>query len=249
MTGSIARYEFKYLVRPTQLPDIRRFLSRYCVPDEHSSAGGWYPIRSLYLDNARYQLYRDTEESAPHRFKLRVRGYGDGAGPVKLEVKQRSMDLIVKTSATLSAEVWRGARHGSLGLLDAHRRFAQLVESLHAVPRMLVEYERQAYSSLVDDYVRITFDRRMRCQPAGEWNLAASDRAWRGVDDPASVGAESSLYVMELKFALAPPEWLRDLVRRFDLSRRGYSKYGRAVRRWVMEGEAAWDLRPARRVA
>jgi hypothetical protein len=43
--------------------------------------------------------------------------------------------------------------------------------------------------------------------------------------------------------------WLRDLVRRFDLSRRGYSKYGRAVRRCFMEREAAWDLRPARRVA
>jgi hypothetical protein len=112
-----------------------------------------------------------------------------------------------------------------------------------------VTYERQAYFSVVDDYVRVTFDRRMRCQPVHKWTLTAPERGWRAVDDPASVGAASSLYVMELKFAIAPPVWLRDLVRRFDLSRRGYSKYGRAVRRCFMEREAAWDLRPARRVA
>jgi hypothetical protein len=54
---------------------------------------------------------------------------------------------------------------------------------------------------------------------------------------------------MEVKFATAPPAWLRDFVTAFGFERRGYSKYGRAVRRCIFDPEYAWDLRVSRRIA
>ncbi len=94
----ISRYEFKYHIPPDRLPELRRYLLRYCDADVNSR-GDWYPIYSLYLDNDRYKMYRDTEDGAPWRMKLRVRGYANAEAPVKLEVKRRMKDQVRKTSA------------------------------------------------------------------------------------------------------------------------------------------------------
>ncbi|MBM3735246.1 MAG: polyphosphate polymerase domain-containing protein [Acidobacteria bacterium] len=239
---SVARYEFKYLIRPSQVETIHEYLAPYCTLDEHSTGGAWYPIRSLYLDNDRMSCYWDTEDSAPQRFKLRIRGYGDCAGLAKLEVKRRSMDLIQKTSAPADPRELRHCRHS--GVSSGHNEFVRLMETLRATPKMLVEYERLAFTSTVDDYVRVTFDRRVRCQPVRDWQLAGDPRAWRLVDDAVSMGGTPSSYIMEMKFSVRAPAWLQDLTRRFGLIRRGFSKYGRSVRRWTREGEQAWDLRP-----
>lgn len=245
----ISRYEFKYHIPPDRLPDLRRFLLRYCDADVNSR-GDWYPIYSLYLDNDRYKMYRDTEDGAPWRMKLRVRGYANPQAPVKLEVKRRMKDLVRKTSAVVTPADWhRITRTRDLFDIGQRGEFVQFTESLRATPKMLVSYERLAFSSKVDDYVRVTFDRRMRCQPMRDWSLLGQDTLWRNVDDPASLGGGRSVYLMELKFVLAPPAWLRDMVNYFELQRRGYSKYGRAVRRCVFEQESAWDLRTSRRIA
>jgi len=246
---NVARYEYKYVLQPDRLPEVERFLRAYCVEDGYSRDGGWYTVISLYLDNDHYQLYRDTEDSVPWRVKLRVRTYGESDGPVKLEIKRRSMDLIRKSSAIVPTDVWGRFADGELlGLVNGngrtHSEFVQLTESLRASPKILVRYERRAFVSTVDDYVRVTFDRRIRCQPTRNWTVAGEDHAWRWVDDPASLGVSESAYLLELKFAVAPPAWLHDLVTTFGLVRRGYSKYGRSMRRSLAGDEQAWDLCP-----
>ena len=245
----ISRYEIKYHIAPGQLPAIRNYLLRYCESDVNSR-NDWYPIYSLYLDNDSYRLYHDTEDNAPWRMKLRVRGYANPDAPVKLEVKQRMKNVIRKTSALMPLRDWSHVnRVADFIRLGQAGDFLRLAESLRATPRMLVCYERLAFSSRVDDYVRVTFDRRVRCQPMREWQLSGQPTRWRNVDDPTSFGSRDSVYLMELKFVAAPPAWLRDMLIRFELPRHGYSKYGRAVRRWMFEGEPAWDLRTCRRIA
>jgi SPX domain protein involved in polyphosphate accumulation len=251
-TICVARSEFKYQICGEELPAIRQWLLRYCVPDENSREGDWYAIRSLYLDNSDFRLYRDAEEKLPFRFKLRARAYGDASGGIKLEVKRRVQDLIVKTSATVRAPHWAtAAPDGLRGLYDvatpAMGEFLQLTETTRATPRMLVYYERQAFSSLVDEYVRVTFDRHMACQPMLKWDLRGDPREWVSVDAPAAFAERDSAYVMEIKFVASPPAWLRDLVLRFGLQRRGFSKYGRAVQRGVLGFEPALDLTPGLR--
>lgn len=248
-TIRVARSEFKYQIFSDDLPAIRQWLSRYCVPDENSRSGDWYAIRSLYLDTNEFRLYRDAEEKLPFRFKLRARAYGDATGSIKLEVKRRIQDLIVKTSATVRAPQWaEAAGEGLRGLYDiatpSMAEFLQLTDTLGATPRMLVYYERQAFSSFLDGYVRVTFDRHMACQPMRRWDLRGAPREWVSVDAPAAFAERDSAYVMEIKFVDSPPAWLRDLVLRFGLQRRGFSKYGRAVQRMVLGFEPALDRTP-----
>lgn len=242
-TVTVSRYEYKYLVAPAALDDIRHYLLRYCDPDKHSNGAAWYTISSLYLDTPDYRFYRLSAGQALERIKLRARAYAMG-GPVKLEIKRRAGDLITKHSLVITPETWQrlaraGARALPHGANGAPVDFARLTEGFRAAPKLLVHYERQAFHSNVDDYVRVTFDRRIRCQPMRAWSFDGGPRAWGPVD----AGVENSPYVLEVKFILRPPAWLHDMVTALRLVRRGFSKYARGVRRTLGEREPAWDLR------
>jgi hypothetical protein len=243
----VSRYEFKYLLNSEQMPEVRRFLLRYCSPDVNAHGEEWYGIQSLYLDTPEYAFYRASVEKAVERLKLRVRGYATGTGPVKLEIKRRVGDVVSKRSLMTSHEVWSDFNGpGVWCLADANRAslpFVGLVEQMRAAPRVLVTYERHALYSNVDDYVRVTFDRRILCQRMRDWSLRGDPRGWISVDDPAGAREEFSTYVLELKFKVAPPAWLRDMARTFGLVRRGFSKYSRSVTRLRTDRDPAWDLR------
>jgi SPX domain protein involved in polyphosphate accumulation len=247
-TIDVSRYEFKYLLTPPEVPDVRRFLRRYCAPDSNAEGEEWYGIRSLYLDTPDYRFFSASKEKAAERLKIRVRAYTNGTGPVKLEIKRRTGDVVWKRSLVTAYDFWnRVASRGNPSLrLDPESsatEFVRLVEQMRATPKVLVTYDRHALHSTVDDYVRVTFDRQILCQPMREWQLHGNPRAWRAVDDPPSFREDTSTYVLELKFKTAPPGWLHDMVTAFGLVRRGFSKYARAVQRIRAEREPAWDLR------
>ena len=254
---SLARHELKYTIAPELMDPIRAFLRPYCRMDEHAAREkeGFYTITCLYLDDDRYRMFWDAEERAPVRAKLRVRGYGEAPHQiVKFEIKRRIDDLVVKSSVTVPGDSWvrllsAPAETASLSLDRAQRNalemFLLTARTLGAGPKMLVRYERQAFHSLIDNYVRITFDRRLVHQPMTACDLTGTPRNWKAIDDLTSMGFHTSGVVLELKFlVVGAPPWIADLVRTFHLERRGYSKYGCAVRRSVLGGEPAWDLAP-----
>ena len=243
----VSRYEYKYLVDSHQVPEVRRFLLQYCSPDSNAYGTEWYGIQSLYLDTPGYAFYRASVDQAVERLKLRVRGYGNGSGTVKLEIKRRIGDVISKRSLAVPQDVWdhfdRTGVWRFAETTSAALPFVGLVEQMRAAPKVLVYYERHALFSNVDDYVRVTFDRRIQCQRMLDWSLLGDPRGWLSVDEPAGADEEYSTYVLELKFKVAPPAWLRDMVLTFRLFRRGFSKYGRAVTRLRSYRDSAWDLR------
>jgi SPX domain protein involved in polyphosphate accumulation len=191
----------------------------------------FYTITSLYFDTEAYQTYWDKEQEVPVRFKLRVRTYGNECdGPVKVEVKRRFNEVSLKSRAEVPPETWplllRAPVNGSASKLDD---FILLTQTLGARPKMLVRYQRQAFTSRIDRYVRITFDRRLLYQPTGAYDLKGGANNWRSNDGPRSLDEPGSWVILELKFMTRAPVWLVDLVRRFGLIRRGFSKYCSAV--------------------
>jgi hypothetical protein len=253
MTASLlSRYELKYLIEPRRIAEIREAVRNYCALDEHCLSGdGFYSIDSLYFDTADYRFYHDSENKTPVRVKLRARTYPDAPGSiVKLEVKRRVHDVVVKSSAIVERDGWAKWLNGGgdrSGLPAETRRwldhFLLYQTCWKAGPKMLVRYQRQALRSQVDDYVRITFDRRILCQPKTAYGLDARPNRWKPIDDPESIGLTGGV-VMELKFTSRPPAWMADLVRRFGSVRQGYSKYGSAVRRIRTDQSVYWDLAP-----
>jgi hypothetical protein len=229
------RYEYKYVIPAELVTPIRSFIRPYCDMDYYAEREpeNFYTISSLYLDTDGYKTFWDKEQEVPVRFKLRVRTYGERAdGPVKFEIKRRFNEVTRKTWVEVPRESWpqlltapdtRLAAGLSAASRMALNEFLQLARGMRVAPKMLVEYQRQAFVSRIDRYVRISFDRRLRYQPIREYDFRCRPEVWQ-----LSEGAGSNL-VLELKFMTTAPVWLQDMVRTFGLLRRGFSKYCTAV--------------------
>jgi len=90
---------------------------------------------------------------------------------------------------------------------------------------MLVRYDREAYSSEVDSYARVTFDRNVEFQRTGSWSFDGASDGWLPLQDYVIEEAPHPLVVLELKCAVAVPFWLLDVIRTHDLRRDSLSKY------------------------
>jgi hypothetical protein len=250
----LARYEVKYAVHPGMLDGLRRALRFYCSIDRTGvcAEDGLYTIDSLYFDTPSDRFFLDGEEGMAERMKLRTRTYPDTPGSiVKIEVKRRAHDLISKTSTVVPPEDWAGWLAPGRDLSEmpeASRRalqtFLALRDRFRAAPKMLVRYRRIAFHGRFDDYVRITLDMHIECQPMRRLELRGDERRWQPIDDPGSLGSAGHL-LMEVKFQRRPPVWVVDLVRRFGLRRQGFSKYCSAVRRALTDRQAFQDRVPA----
>lgn len=230
----VERYEYKFLVEERLVPAIRAFARSTSRLDAYAAADGAYTIRSLYFDTPALDLYAANGREQGHRFKVRVRTYPDALkSPIFLEVKRRAIDVIVKTRGAVEPAAWRLAAQGDAATLasaSARQRsavttFASLVQAHHLEPVILVQYEREAYVSLVDSYARLTIDRNIRAQSRTTFELDADDRRWRAIDHPAQTNTERPVAVLELKFERRPPAWMHAMVRRLELVRRSFSKY------------------------
>jgi hypothetical protein len=103
--------------------------------------------------------------------------------------------------------------------------FAGRVHAHHLEPKLLVEYEREAYVSEIDSYARLTFDRKICVQTMDAFELEADDRRWRAIDHVAQTQTSKPIAVLELKFERRPPAWMFAMVQRLELVRYSFSKY------------------------
>lgn len=252
------RHEYKYWIPEALTAEIGRFIAPYVEPDPYSARAPerQYTITSIYLDTPRWSMYEDSLADRPSRHKLRVRTYGpDSEGPVTVEVKRKIKDVIVKSRAFLPRDRYPAVlqdpdepepRFDSGEEAEHFRDFVFRMTVSRAQPRMLVRYTREAYESRAGDYARVTFDRKMACQPADGFDLRGDPRAWVSGDGLRENGF-GALTALELKCESVFPSWLFHLVRTFDLQRSAFSKYVSAVsaereRRWAGPGSASRSL-------
>jgi hypothetical protein len=241
--NQLGRLEFKYLIDETTAARVCRELEPYCTLDRyglnasraaHSPASS-YRVRSLYLDTPTFAFHRAKERGDAERFKLRVRGY-DGRQVLYLEIKHRSADFVWKRRTGIDArslaetgrEVTKLDQETPQGRRVAEE-FGQRVLSTAASPKLLVRYDRVAYSSDVDHYARVTFDRNIQFQQAEQWNLEGRHGIWSDLQRHLIEEAPNPLVIMEIKTIASIPRWLINVVHRHGLRRTSVSKYSVGV--------------------
>jgi hypothetical protein len=226
-----SRYEFKYLISEGCARHVRDFVRSYLRLDDHAvpAMRYAYPIHTLYLDGPGLMLYRAAVQAQMNRFKLRVRYYDHRPGsPVFCEIKRRVNDVIFKERAVVRREALQRLLDGRSpcphDLVDAQdtdsygvlRQFCDLRNALHAEPRVIVYFEREAWISAENNSTRVTFDR----------SAAAADGAHvRGLQPNRWSDAKVPAVILELKFDDRFPIWMRELVRCCDLYRTRMCKY------------------------
>jgi SPX domain protein involved in polyphosphate accumulation len=233
----LERYELKYTVPPEMVEPISAFAEAYCFLDKHSSLSpdGFYQVNSLYFDTPEYLFLRNRLGRLPNRFNMRVRSYGPRPKlPYFLEVKQKKGDIIRKYRARIveadleraldPAEDVRGFLQSS-GEYENASHFRRLVQVHNAAPVAMTSYRRKAYVSHCDDYARVTFDIGLRYSAQREYRpLDLPDGL--APSDVQTIYDEETSVILELKcYSQYVPLWMVDMIRAFQLRRRGFSKY------------------------
>ena len=238
----VTRYESKYIIPRSLVPEVREFIKPFCVPDPYTHGSPpEYTITTLQLDTPDYVLHHAKEREAICRFKLRARTYGEiGSAPVFAEVKAKLENTIVKTRVAIPFKTWGKELVFGVRLPDCFRgerheidflRFKRLVWELGAQPVVLVRYLRESYVGSVDRYARVTFDRKLLYQMTDSWTDFGRGGMWRGMDstEAQGFGLPYSGVVLEVKTLSYTPVWVMDLVERFQLRKSGNCKYSTAL--------------------
>jgi hypothetical protein len=238
----VTRYESKYIIPRSLVPQMRAFIQPFCVPDPHAhGTPPEYTITTLQMDTPDYALHYAKEREAIRRFKLRVRTYGEiGSAALFVEVKAKLENTIVKTRVTIPFKTWSKELLFGVQLPDIFKnerqeidflQFKRLVWELGARPVALVRYVRESYVGAVDRYARVTFDHKLQYQMTDSWTDFGRSGVWRGMDstEAQGFGLDYSGVVLEVKTLSHTPVWAIDLVERFQLSKKGNCKYSTAL--------------------
>ena len=231
----LQRFELKYQISEAVALAVRDFVSAYLVLDEFGAGQpqGTYPIHSLYLDSRHLSQYGDSLNGNKNRFKLRLRFYNNRSdAPVYFEVKRRVNEAIFKQRAPVRREAVESLLGGHLPgdndlvfpepqTIAALQRFYELMTQVHAQPLAHVAYRREAWVSPTDNSVRVTLDRDVRFEPEMEARLATQ------MSNPLRLFRQK--VILEIKFTGRFPDWLREMVRVFDLTQCSAAKYVEGV--------------------
>jgi hypothetical protein len=224
-----SRYELKYIIDERCARGVRDFVRSHLRRDPHAipEMRCSYPIYSLYLDGPGLTLYTATQQAQKNRYKLRIRYYDhEPTSPVFFEIKRRVGDVIIKDRTCVQRESMHRllAHHAprredlvnpeDAGDFATLQRFCELANAIHAEPRIIVYFEREAWISQADDELRVTFDREAA---AAHWDRSLRPSHW---EDPRVKGI-----ILELKFNNRFPLWMRELVQNWDLYRTHMGKY------------------------
>ena len=229
------RFELKYLIDPALVPALRDFVNGPLELDEFGArhANFAYPVHSLYLDSDNLKTYGASINGTKNRFKLRLRYYDElPQTPVFFEVKARVDNCILKERCGVRRSAVPFVLSGQLPepqhlfsrdpeQLAALQRFNLLMAELNARPKAHNSYAREAWVSPYDDSVRVTFDCNIQIEPCFE------PQAVIRMKQPIRVFPE--FVVLELKFTDRFPNWMREMVRVFDLMQFSSAKYAEGV--------------------
>lgn len=236
------RYEFKYLLRPSEEERVRTELDRRMERDEHSSSSGYYFVRSHYFDSAGLVCYREKVNGHRRRHKFRLRMYSQSdvfRDPLFMELKGKDDMLVYKHRMPLGAEgvasAIAGGRStmadlvtGSPGANGVADSFVFDLFRRGLFPSVVVDYRRTAFQHRADPDFRATLDTRViarRC-----------DRAGLPAGRPRDLASPFS--VLEIKFRYRLPAWFHRLIQDMELRRQSFSKFSVATRRVYVDDQA-----------
>ena len=229
----MGRIEYKYLVPNEMLTHIRDYIAKYVSLDKYAAMRQKkeYTVRSLYYDTLNFSFYHEKIEGIRKRKKIRTRGYNEFMGDeqVFLEIKRKNDAAITKTRASveyrdLSALIetgdvdkFIGSKCGN-GLTKTNAlNFLFHINNLALMPKILINYEREAYYYKFNQDLRITFDKKLRSKIR-----VSIDGLFKEVN---FVRAFPNYFILEIKTQLHFPSWLNYAIGSLELRQRALSKY------------------------
>jgi VTC domain-containing protein len=208
-------FEIKFLLSDGEARAVEDRIRLRLTLDPHAdlNLGGAYRTTSLYTETPDFAVYRRIGEYGKSKYRVRRYGAGDS---VFLERKDKSGDKVKKSRVPIPA--------GDLAVLAAPRNgqwagdwFGVEIATRRLAPVCRIAYERVAYFGNAETgAVRVTFDRRVRGEPASGWEVRPVGEV--GELLPGRV-------ICEFKYRLAMPLLFKEIVETLGIHPTPCSKY------------------------
>lgn len=215
------RVEDKYVCQEIEYRLIQKRLESVLRADDNQSGDNGYIVTSVYFDDLYDTHFRDSVDGNSMREKYRIRIYDHSLDVIKLEVKYKRYNRVMKRSCEISEEQLESLLSGKcicqseLSLDDPVTLFNLAIKERGLQPKIIVEYDRKAYV-FKSGNVRITFDRNLRasCQVKrfGDKNLI-----YKYINEMSNV--------LEVKYDEFLPGFISQLLETGNMSQTSYSKY------------------------
>lgn len=224
------RYEKKYLITKEQYREMIRGMMSYMKPDEHPV----YSVNNIYYDTENFDLIRTSLEKPVYKEKLRMRSYGipQNGDTVFVELKKKYDGVVYKRRITMDVQdavlYLAGLRKGDGSQIS--REIDYFRKLYKPTPKVLISYDREAYSAADGSELRITFDTALRA---------------RSYDLDLRLGTYGVLFptedicLMEIKIPGTAPMWLAELLSDNGVFPTSFSKYGTYYKHFILSGDSS----------
>lgn len=182
------RVEDKYLCSEKDLFLLQARLETVLRPDVYQAGAEGYQVTSVYFDDLQDTHLQDTADGNLFREKYRIRIYNGSFKTIKLEVKYKKYNRVLKRSKSITyeqmTELLRGGYiPGEDGSPDDPITLFDLAISKRGLrPKVIVTYERKAYVFDAGN-VRITLDRNIRAGNQIDAFIRGEEIDYEGVRD------------------------------------------------------------------
>ncbi|MBQ9227759.1 MAG: polyphosphate polymerase domain-containing protein [Eubacterium sp.] len=215
------RHEYKYIINPYQLEDLRLRLPTIMQSDAHTDSGGEYQIRSLYFDDYENSSFYDKENGTDSREKFRIRIYNGSADVIKLELKKKERGKTLKKACSLTKEQAEQIISGNGviwddGMPPLLKKFYVLQKTVNLQPKVIVEYDRAPFVC-ENGNVRVTLDLNLR-------TTADINRFFDKQTNCALI-LPTGTNLLEVKFDEFLPDYIYQTVQLNNLQQTSFSKF------------------------
>lgn len=215
------RHELKYEINSLQAEILKNRLSEIMDIDTHTNGRIHYQVRSLYFDDYNNSFYYEKENGIDSREKFRIRIYNGSDERIRLELKRKESEKIIKLSCPITREQTESLIEGRSLVWDDNmdpliKKFYILSETRLMRPKIIVIYDRIPFV-YPDGNVRITLD----------LNITASSNI-STFFDKNSFGRPimpTGKHILEVKYDEFIPDHIFRSVQTNGLNRISFSKY------------------------
>lgn len=215
------RNEIKYLITDEQKDLILKAIDQYMKQDKY----GVSTIRNIYFDTLDYRLIRRSIEKPLYKEKLRIRSYKqvDENEKIFIEMKKKYKSVVYKRRIKINQKealkwVCENIRpNDNSQIANEIDYFIKFYKGLK--PIVFLSYDREAYYSIEDEDLRITFDSNILYRT----NDLSFDQEIYGTSI-----LDKDKIIMEVKSSKGMPLWLTSVLSELKIYKTSYSKYGTA---------------------
>ncbi len=214
------RVEDKYNCSEREMFLLQSRLKLFMDPDRYSD-DSVYRVTSLYFDDYDDISLKETEDGVSHRKKYRIRIYNGSTDVIKLEVKYKKYNRVLKKSKIITKSVAEELIMGNcieneFGYDDDPITLFNLAIMRDFLrPRIVVDYMRKAFTYEPGN-VRITFDTDIRS--SNDINGFLDDRCMYYTE-------KYNNRILEVKYDEMIPNYIKQLLETDFMEQVSYSKY------------------------